>query len=186
MDRHARASIKGQRPCCIWLTGLPAAGKSTLSGLLEQRLHAAGRHTYVLDGDEIRRGLSSDLGFSDPDRRENNRRVAEVARLMVDAGLIVLCACISPFRSERRYARSLFREGEFMEVYVRTPIEVCMQRDFKGLYAQARLGVLKNVTGVDGPYEEPERPEVIIDTVRTPAPEAVQRVIARLEARGGR
>ena len=156
----ARAWLKQQQPQCVWFTGLSGSGKSTLANLLDKRLFAAGRHTCLLDGDNLRHGLNRDLGFSDADRVENIRRVAEVARLMVDAGLIVLVSFISPFRSDRRMARSLFSDGEFVEVFVDTPLEVCEQRDVKGLYAKARRGDLKNFTGIDSPYEAPERPEV--------------------------
>lgn len=155
-----RAGMKGQRACCIWLTGLSGAGKSTLADLLEQRLYAAGRHTYVLDGDNVRHGLSRGLGFSAADRAENIRRVAEVARLMVDAGLIVVVSLISPFRQDRATARDLFRPGDFIEVFVDTPLAVCEQRDGKGLYAKARRGELPQFTGIDSPYEPPLTPEV--------------------------
>jgi bifunctional enzyme CysN/CysC len=160
LDRRARAQLKHQKARCVWLTGLSGSGKSTIASLLEKRLHAEGRHTYMLDGDNVRHGLNRDLGFSEADRVENIRRVAEVARLMVDAGLIVLVSFISPFRSERRMARELFGEGEFVEVFVDTPIEVCERRDVKGLYAKARRGELKNFTGIDSAYEAPEHPEV--------------------------
>ena len=156
----ARALLKQQQPKCVWFTGLSGSGKSTLANLLEKRLYAAGRHTCLLDGDNLRHGLNRDLGFTDADRVENIRRVAEVSRLMVDAGLIVLVSFISPFRSDRRMARSLFSDGEFVEVYVDTPIEVCEERDVKGLYAKARRGDLTNFTGIDSPYEAPEQPEV--------------------------
>ena len=160
IDQAARALLKQQQPQCVWFTGLSGSGKSTLANLLEKRLYAAGRHTCLLDGDNLRHGLNRDLGFTDADRVENIRRVAEVSRLMVSAGLIVLVSFISPFRSDRRMARSLFADGEFVEVYVDTPIEVCEERDVKGLYAKARRGDLKNFTGIDSPYEAPERPEV--------------------------
>ena len=160
LDRRARAKLKHQTARCVWLTGLSGSGKSTIASLLEKRLHAEGRHTYLLDGDNVRHGLNRDLGFAEADRVENIRRVAEVAKLMVDAGLIVMVSFISPFRSERRMARELFGEGEFVEVYVDTPIEVCERRDVKGLYAKARRGELTNFTGIDSPYEEPEHPEV--------------------------
>ncbi len=155
-----RAGLKGQQACCIWLTGLSGAGKSTLADLLEQRLYAAGRHTYVLDGDNVRHGLSRGLGFGAADRAENIRRVAEVARLMVDAGLIVVVSLISPFRQDRAAARDLFRPGDFIEVFVDTPLAVCEQRDGKGLYAKARRGELPQFTGIDSPYEPPLTPEV--------------------------
>lgn len=156
----ARALLKQQQPKCVWFTGLSGSGKSTLANLLEKRLYAAGRHTCLLDGDNLRHGLNRDLGFTDADRVENIRRVAEVSRLMVDAGLIVLVSFISPFRSDRRMARSLFAGGEFVEVYVDTPLAVCEERDVKGLYAKARCGDLKNFTGIDSPYEAPEQAEV--------------------------
>jgi len=156
----ARALLKQQQPKCVWFTGLSGSGKSTLANLLEKRLYAAGRHTCLLDGDNLRHGLNRDLGFTDADRVENIRRVAEVSRLMVDAGLIVLVSFISPFRSDRRMARSLFAGGEFVEVYVDTPLAVCEERDVKGLYAKARRGDLKNFTGIDSPYEAPEQAEV--------------------------
>ncbi len=155
-----RSGMKGQQACCIWLTGLSGAGKSTLADLLEQRLYAAGRHTYVLDGDNVRHGLSRGLGFDAADRAENIRRVAEVARLMVDAGLIVVVSLISPFRQDRAAARDLFRPGDFIEVFVDTPLAVCEQRDTKGLYAKARRGELPQFTGIDSPYEPPLTPEV--------------------------
>ncbi len=160
INQHARAAAKHQAARCVWFTGLSGAGKSTIANLLEKRLHAAGRHTYLLDGDNVRHGLCRDLGFTEADRVENIRRVAEVARLMVDAGLVVLVSFISPFRSERRLARGLFAEDEFVEVFVDAPLEVCEQRDSKGLYAKARRGELKNFTGIDSAYEPPEAPEI--------------------------
>ena len=164
LNKAARAAQKHQTPICIWFTGLSGSGKTTIANLLDQRLHADGKHTYLLDGDNVRHGLNRDLGFTEADRVENIRRVAEVAKLMVDAGLIVLVSFISPFRSERRMARSLFAEGEFVEVFVDTPIEECERRDVKGLYAKARRGDLKNFTGIDSPYESPEMPEVHLHT----------------------
>jgi bifunctional enzyme CysN/CysC len=160
IDKMARADLKGQRPLCVWFTGLSGSGKSTLANLLEKRLHADGRHTYILDGDNVRHGLNRDLGFTDADRVENIRRVAEVARLMADAGLIVIVAFISPFNSERQMARDLFAEGEFIEVFVDTPLEVCERRDPKGLYKKARAGLLPHFTGIDSGYEPPQQPEV--------------------------
>ena len=172
VDKAARARIKHQQPRCLWFTGLSGSGKSTIANLVEKKLHALGQHTYILDGDNVRHGLNKDLGFTDEDRVENIRRVAEVARLMVDAGLIVLVSFISPFRAERRMARDMFAEGEFNEVYVSTPLEVAEQRDVKGLYAKARAGELRNFTGIDSPYEPPFQPELTLDTTHN-APEAL-------------
>lgn len=179
MNKELRAALKKQ-PRCIWLTGLSGSGKTTIANLLEQRLAATGRHTYVLDGDKVRQGLSRDLGFTDADRAENIRRVAEVAALMVDAGLIVVVSFISPFRAERQMARSLFADGEFIEVFVDTPIEECERRDVKGLYAKARRGELKNFTGIDSPYEPPTAPDVHLKTVGQTPEECVQAIIQRL------
>jgi bifunctional enzyme CysN/CysC len=163
INKQARAVLKEQKPCVLWFTGLSGAGKSTIANTLEKRLHAMGRHTYLLDGDNVRHGLNKDLGFTDADRVENIRRVAEAARLFVDAGLIVMVSFISPFRSERRMARDLFDEGEFIEVFVDTPLEVCEQRDPKGLYKKARRGHLPNMTGVNSPYEPPLNPACVLD-----------------------
>ncbi len=169
IDKNARANLKLQQPMCLWLTGLPAAGKSTIANALERRLFAAGCHTYSLDGDEVRLGLNKDLGFSEADRTENIRRVAEVARLLVDAGLIVIVSFISPYRAHRDRARSLFEPGEFLEIFVDTPLQECERRDPKGLYAKARRGELKNFTGIDSPYEPPLVPEVHLQTtLQTP------------------
>ena len=162
IDRTARAHAKGQVPRLLWITGLPAAGKSTVADRLEQKLHAAGVHTYLLDGDNVRHGLNRDLGFTEQDRVESVRRVAEVAKLMVDAGLVVIVSMISPFRSERRMARDLVSEGEFVEVFVDTPLAVCEARDPKGLYRRARAGELINFTGIDSPYEPPEAAEIVL------------------------
>jgi len=178
--KDARAALKGQRPACIWLTGLSGSGKSTIANALEKRLHAEGRHTYVLDGDNVRHGLNRDLGFTEADRAENIRRVAEVARLMVDAGLIVIVSFISPFRAERRFARSLFGEDEFVEVFVDTPIEECERRDPKGLYAKVRRGALVNFTGIDSPYEPPEGAELRLDTTRLSPADSVEAILDRL------
>jgi bifunctional enzyme CysN/CysC len=155
-----RATSKGQQPTCLWFTGLSGAGKSTIANLVERKLHALGYHTYLLDGDNVRHGINKDLGFTPEDRVENIRRIAEVAHLMVDAGLIVLVSAISPYRSERRSARELFAEGEFMEVFVDAPLAVCEERDPKGLYRKARAGEIRNFTGIDSPYERPESPDV--------------------------
>jgi bifunctional enzyme CysN/CysC len=176
IDKGARAGLKGQKPCVLWFTGLSGAGKSTIANTLEKRLHALGRHTYLLDGDNIRHGLNKDLGFTDADRVENIRRVAEAARLFVDAGLIVMVSFISPFRSERRMARDLLQEGEFIEVFVDTPLEVCEARDPKGLYRKARAGLISNFTGIDSLYEAPEKPELKLDT-RTSNPEALAEAV---------
>jgi bifunctional enzyme CysN/CysC len=184
VNKTARSHLKGQKPCVLWFTGLSGAGKSTIANLVEKRLLSAGKHTYLLDGDNIRHGLNKDLGFTDADRVENIRRVAEVSRLMVDAGLIVLVSFISPFRSERRMARDLVAEGEFIEVFVDTPLEEAEKRDAKGLYKKARRGELKHFTGIDSPYEAPEHPEIRIDTTTTTPDEAVDEIVARL-ADGG-
>ena len=162
IDKASRAKLKGQRPCVLWFTGLSGAGKSTAANHIEQKRQAEGRHTYLLDGDNVRHGLNKDLGFTDQDRVENIRRVAEVAKLMADAGLIVLVSFISPFRSERRMARDMLEEGEFVEVFMDTPLEVCEERDPKGLYKRARAGEIKNFTGIDSLYETPENPEVTL------------------------
>jgi len=180
LNKAARAAQKHQTPKCVWFTGLSGSGKSTLANLLERRLHSEGRHTYLLDGDNVRHGLNRDLGFTEADRVENIRRVAEVAKLMVDAGLIVLVSFISPFRSERRMARELFAEGEFVEVFVDTPIAECERRDVKGLYAKARKGELKNFTGIDSPYEAPARPELRLPTIETPPAACVEQILKTL------
>jgi bifunctional enzyme CysN/CysC len=184
INKSARADLKGQRPCVVWFTGLSGGGKSTVANLLEKHLHALGRHTYILDGDNVRHGLNKDLGFTDADRVENIRRVAEVARLMVDAGLIVLVSFISPFRAERRMARNLLADGEFVEVFVDAPLEVAEARDPKGLYKKARRGELKNFTGIDSPYEPPETPELRIDTTRLAPEQAVDLILAELRESG--
>jgi bifunctional enzyme CysN/CysC len=177
VDRTARALLKHQAPRCIWFTGLSGSGKSTIANLLEKRLYAEGRHTYILDGDNVRHGLNRDLGFTEADRVENIRRIAEVARLMVDAGLIVLVSFISPFRSERQMARELFAEGEFMEVFVDTSFDECERRDPKGLYAKARRGELKNFTGIDSSYEPPEKPEVHLRSGDEPPEASMEQII---------
>jgi bifunctional enzyme CysN/CysC len=184
VDRRAHAALKGQRPCVVWLTGLSAAGKSTIANIVEKKLHALGRHTYVLDGDNLRHGLNVDLGFTQADRVENVRRIAEVAKVMVDAGLIVLVACISPFRAERRFARELVNPSEFCEVFLDVTVDVAEQRDKKGLYAKARRGELQNFTGIDSPYERPEQAELTIDTTVTAPEVAADRVIEHLWAMG--
>jgi bifunctional enzyme CysN/CysC len=184
VDKHARSAMKRQKACVLWFTGLSGAGKSTISNLLEKKLHAMGKHTYLLDGDNVRLGLSKDLGFTEVDRVENVRRVAEVAKLMVDAGLIVLTAFISPFKAEREMARRLVKDGEFIEIHVDTPLAVAEQRDPKGLYKKARRGELANFTGIDSPYEEPDKPELRLPGATT-SPEALaERVIELMRERG--
>ena len=176
----SRAALKSQQPRCIWLTGLSGSGKSTIANLVEQRLHAAGRHTYLLDGDNVRHGLNRDLGFTEADRAENIRRIAEVAKLMVDAGLIVLVSFISPFRAERRLARGLFEPGVFVEVFDDTPLEECERRDPKGLYAKARRGELPNFTGIDSAYEVPLAPEIHLKTIGRTPEEVADHVVRQL------
>ncbi|TWP46996.1 adenylyl-sulfate kinase [Lentzea tibetensis] len=184
VDKHARAERNGHRPCVVWLTGLSGAGKSTIADLVEKALHADGRHTFLLDGDNVRHGLNKDLGFTDADRVENIRRIAEVAALMADAGLIVLVSFISPFRAERALARDLVADGEFCEVYVDTPLSVAEQRDPKGLYAKARRGELANFTGIDSPYEPPENPELRVDTTTLSPERAAGAVVTKLRELG--
>jgi bifunctional enzyme CysN/CysC len=184
IDKALRARQMGQKPVVLWFTGLSGAGKSTIANLVEKRLHALGRHSYLLDGDNVRHGLNKDLGFTEADRVENVRRVGEVAKLMVDAGLIVLTAFISPFRSERRLARSLVEDGEFIEVHVDTPLDVAEGRDVKGLYKKARRGELANFTGIDSPYEAPEAPELRIDTTELTAERAADSIVELLRNRG--
>jgi bifunctional enzyme CysN/CysC len=184
VDKAARAASLHQTPCVLWLTGLSGAGKSTIANLVETELHRRGNHTYLLDGDNVRRGLNRDLGFTDAARVENIRRVAEIAKLMIDAGLIVIVAFISPFRSERNMARSLLGEEEFIEVFVDAPLAVAEQRDPKGLYKRARRGELLNFTGIDSPYERPEDPDVRIDTTVLSPSDAAVRLIEALEERG--
>ncbi|MGD9665065.1 MAG: sulfate adenylyltransferase subunit CysN [Novosphingobium sp.] len=180
VSRQAHATIKNQRPCVLWFTGLSGSGKSTIANLVEKRLHAEGKHTFLLDGDNVRHGLNKDLGFTEADRVENIRRVGEVARLMTDAGLIVLTAFISPFRAERQLARSMMEDGEFIEVFVKTPLDVAEQRDVKGLYKKARSGELKNFTGIDSPYEEPQNAEIVIDTTRVSAEDAAEQIVEQI------
>jgi bifunctional enzyme CysN/CysC len=184
VHKQARSAQKGQKACVVWFTGLSGSGKSTIGNLVETKLHARGLHTYLLDGDNVRHGLNRDLGFTDEDRVENIRRCAEVAKLMVDAGLIVLVSFISPFRSERRMARALVEADEFIEIFVDAPLAVAEERDPKGLYRKARRGELRNFTGVDSPYEPPERPEIRIDTTATTPESAADQIIAILHGRG--
>jgi bifunctional enzyme CysN/CysC len=184
VNKHARSALKGQRACVLWFTGLSGAGKSTVANIVEKRLHALGRHTYTLDGDNVRHGLNKDLGFTDADRVENIRRVAEVSKLMVDAGLIVLVSFISPFRSERRLARELMQSGEFFEVFVDTPLAEAEQRDPKGLYKKARRGELRNFTGIDSPYEPPEAPEIHLRTALYSPEAAAEQILNQLRDAG--
>jgi bifunctional enzyme CysN/CysC len=183
VDRETHAALKGQKPAVVWFTGLSGAGKSTIANLVEKKLAARGRHTFLLDGDNVRHGLNRDLGFTDADRIENIRRVGEVARLMADAGLIVLTAFISPFRAERHMVRRMVPEGEFIEVFVDTPLAEAEQRDVNGLYRKARAGELKNFTGIDSPYEVPENPEIHIDTTKMTADEAADHIVEKLLSR---
>jgi bifunctional enzyme CysN/CysC len=180
VSRETHATLKRQRPAVLWFTGLSGAGKSTIANLVEQKLVARGRHTYLLDGDNVRHGLNRDLGFTEADRIENIRRVGEVARLMADAGLIVLTAFISPFRAERHMVRRMVPEGEFFEIFVDTSLAEAEKRDAKGLYAKARAGELKNFTGIDSPYEEPEAPEIRIDTTALDPNEAADLIVETL------
>jgi bifunctional enzyme CysN/CysC len=184
VDKAARSALKHQKPAVLWFTGLSGSGKSTIANLVERSLHAEGRHTYILDGDNVRHGLNRDLGFTDADRVENIRRVAETAKLFADAGLIVLVSFISPFRSERNMARELMGEGEFIEVFVDTPLEVCIARDPKGLYAKAKSGAIRNFTGIDSPYERPENAELVLTTVGSDPTGEAQRVLEFLKHRG--
>lgn len=180
VDKAARSQLKHQTPKIIWLTGLSASGKSTIANNVEKKLLAMGKHTYLLDGDNVRQGLNKDLGFTEADRIENIRRIAEVSKLMLDAGLIVITSFISPFRAERRMARALFKAGEFIEVHVDASLATCEARDPKGLYKKARQGGIQNFTGLDSPYETPENPELRIDTVTVPAESAATQIIEYL------
>ncbi|MBA1288768.1 adenylyl-sulfate kinase [Pseudomonas japonica] len=180
---EARAAQKSQRPCVIWLTGLSGSGKSTLADALEKKLIEHGKHTYLLDGDNVRLGLCKDLGFSDKDREENIRRVSEVAKLFVDAGLIVITSFISPFQRDRELAKSVIGEESFVEVYLSTPIEECERRDPKGLYKKARSGLIKHFTGIDSPYEAPLAADQVIDTIQDSLETAVDQVITYLHRR---
>ena len=184
VDQDSRADQKGQRPLVIWFTGLSASGKSTIAGALEQILTTQGYHTYLLDGDNVRHGLCKDLGFSDADRKENIRRVGEVAKLMSDAGLIALAAFISPFRADRQIVRDILPEDHFVEVFVDAPLSVCQERDPKGLYAKAARGEIKQFTGIDSPYEAPENPEIRIDAGGLTVAEAVNQMLSYLHEAG--
>jgi adenylyl-sulfate kinase len=184
VDKRARTRLKQHQPCVVWLTGLSGAGKSTIANLVERKLHEAGRHTFLLDGDNVRHGLNRDLGFSRSDRVENVRRIGEVSRLMVEAGLIVLVSLISPFREGRRRARQLHAPGEFLEVFVDAPLSVAEARDPKGLYRKARAGLLPDFSGIDSPYEPPDRPELQVDTVRFTPEDAADAVVAMMGRAG--
>ena len=184
IDRAALAEQKGQKPAVLWFTGLSGSGKSTIANALQRLLFAQGKHTFTLDGDNVRHGLNRDLGFTDADRVENIRRVANVARLMTDAGLITLVSFISPFRSERQMARNLMADGEFIEVHVDTPLSVAEERDVKGLYKKARAGEIKNFTGIDSPYEPPKDPEIRIDTVDKSPEEAAEIILDFMREKG--
>lgn len=184
VNKELRARMKGQRPCIVWFTGLSGAGKSTIMNFVEQKLSQQGVHTYALDGDNLRFGLNRDLGFSDADRVENVRRAGEVARLMLDAGLIVLCAFISPFRADRKIVRDAVGPDEFIEVFVDAPLDACMARDPKGLYAKARQGKVRYVTGIDSPYEAPESPEVHLRSIDAPPSVLADRVVEQLKSAG--
>ncbi len=184
ITKQARARLNAQKPAVLWFTGLSGAGKSTIADQLEKKLHALGKHTFVLDGDNVRHGLNRDLGFTEADRVENIRRVAEVAKLFVEAGLITLVSFISPFRAEREMARALVGPGEFLEIFVNTPLEACEQRDPKGLYKKARRGELRNFTGLDSPYEPPENPELILDGLNEAPGNLTDRIIELMQRRG--
>lgn len=184
VDKVRRAEAKGQKPCVLWLTGLSGSGKSTIANLLEKKLAEHGKHTYLLDGDNVRHGLCGDLGFSDKDRVENIRRIGEVAKLFVDAGTIVITAFISPFKSERDYCRNLMEASEFIEVFIDTPIEVCEKRDPKGLYQKARQGDIKDFTGIDSPYEAPESPEITLSFSGQTAEESAEQIFEQLKQKG--
>lgn len=181
VKKQDRARLKAQRPAIVWFTGLSGAGKSTVANALEEKLFKLGYHTYLLDGDNVRHGLNKDLGFSDVDRVENIRRIGETAKLFVDAGMVVLSAFISPFKDDRRLVRDLVEEGEFIEVYVDTPLTVCESRDTKGMYKKARAGEIKNFTGIDSPYEAAENAEVILNTESQGVDECVDQIITFLE-----
>ena len=181
VDKTRRRKLNGHKSMLVWFTGLSGSGKSTIAHAVENELHEKGVRTYILDGDNVRHGLNADLGFSDADRQENIRRVGEVAKLLVDAGLVVLATFISPFREDRQRVRGLMPAGEFLEVYVRCDLDTCKQRDPKGLYAKAVAGEIPDFTGIDSPYEEPEKPELVIDTSKESAEQAVKRVLELLD-----
>jgi len=177
LDKKTRSKLKNQLPCLLWFTGLSGAGKSTIANIVEKKLNADGKHTYLLDGDNVRHGLNRDLGFTSEDRIENIRRIGEVGKLFVDAGIIALASFISPFRSDRMIVRELFEPNEFLEVFVSAPLDICEQRDPKGLYKKARSGKIPNFTGVDSPYEAPENAELVLDTTSGSAEQCADLVI---------
>jgi len=179
LTQTERAKIKQQTPMCLWMTGLSGAGKSTLANALEQELNKKGKHTYILDGDNLRHGLNSDLGFSEADRNENVRRTAETAKLMIDAGLIAIVGLISPFKKERDWARSLFKDNQFKEIFISTSLEACEHRDTKGLYEKARRGEVKDFTGIDSLYESPDNPDIIIDTENKTVDDCVHMILQK-------
>ncbi|WP_457640372.1 adenylyl-sulfate kinase [Persephonella sp.] len=184
IKKEDRQRQKGHKSAILWFTGLSGSGKSTLAHAVEEKLFEMSVHTYVLDGDNIRTGLNKDLGFSAEDREENIRRIGEVAKLFVDAGIITLTAFISPYRKDRDLVRNLVEKGEFIEIYVKCPLEVCEQRDVKGLYKKARAGIIKNFTGIDDPYEEPEDPEIVVETDKETIEESVNKIISFLKTNG--
>ncbi len=184
VERDDRQKLNGHKSAILWFTGLSGAGKSTLANAVEERLYQLGCRTYVLDGDNIRHGLCKDLGFSDEDRTENIRRIGEVSKLFVDAGVLALTAFISPFRADRNIVRGLVEEGDFIEVFVKCDLEICEERDVKGLYKKARAGEIPAFTGISSPYEEPENPEIVVDTGIQSLEESVNQVIAALQERG--
>lgn len=184
VDKSTRSQIKEQNPCLLWFTGLSGSGKSTIANVVEQKLNARGKHTYLLDGDNVRHGLNKDLGFSNAERVENIRRVGEVAKLFVDAGIITIASFISPFRSDRRLVRDLFDTDEFIEVFIAAPLEVCEKRDPKGLYKRARAGEIPNFTGIDSDYEPPEREHIVLDTTSLNPEQSADKLIGYMVEHG--
>jgi len=183
ITKEDRRRLKGHKSVILWFTGLSGSGKSTIAHALEEELYKRGIHTYILDGDNVRSGLNSDLGFSEEDRKENIRRIGEVAKLFIDAGVLTMVAAISPYKRDRDFVRNLVEPGEFVEIYVKCPLKVCEARDPKGLYKKARQGIIKNFTGIDDPYEEPENPEIVVETDKETIEEAVAKIIRFLEER---